>query len=71
MIPGFDYKTAYRESRELYDSEMVQKAIIFAANNPSMVYEEGMEEHNRVTHDGFFDLIVFLSDSASASARER
>lgn len=64
----FDYRVAYKELRDVFDSSLITKALIYAAKNPVQVYGQGTEECNEVLN-GYFDL--YLSNAFIPSSCER
>lgn len=67
-IPDFDYKTAYKELRQVFDAPHIKKALLFAAKHPELVYGQDSEEYKDVVH-GYFSLYCSIADSNSAVER--
>ena len=68
-ISDFDYKAAYKDMNEIFETPAVRKALIFAAENPEQVYGKDSEEYNAVVHGGYFSLYSSIADSNSLSER--
>jgi hypothetical protein len=65
-IPNFDFKNAYIELREVWDDPKIQKALMYAHNNPHAVYRKGTPEYDAVRH-GFFSALMYRSLSNSTA----
>jgi len=66
--PNFNSKVAYIELREVWDDDIVQKALLYASKNPKAVYGKATIEYDRVKR-GYFDLYFSISRSTSSSDR--
>lgn len=56
--------------KEVFETLAVRKALIFAAENPEIVYGKDTEEYNAVFHGGYFDLFLYLSTARSTADAE-
>lgn len=68
--PDFNYKAAYIELREVYDSDLVRRAMVFAAQSPEKVYGKESDEYTQAKN-GYFDSFLYFSISRSTSSSER